>query len=422
MGGCRGEPQPTLAGGWRPRAAGARGRGEGCLVSDAVSLWRKALAIWLPLQHAEAAGFCVSTEPFLPEIAARARHLALWDWRQSALAACALGAQPWGGDPADLPPASVDIALLDLETLHGRASFEQAARGAAAVLRPRGTLLLRGGNANGVGGAARRLRDWFGGVEALAYGGGHRVLAAVRGERTALPGPPAVAWEHAELGGAVLRVRRTPGVFAEGLVDAGTGLLAEAATALAPGRRVCDLGCGTGLLGLALLARGASTCAFCDEDLRALAALRANLAANTLPPAASTEVQAVDATMGVPGGPYDLVVCNPPFHQGIAVSHALSEAVVRAGWRALAPGGTMLVVGMRFLPLDRWLSGAEEVAGDRAYRVLAATRPRDAARERRGRGWPYAPSEVKGTRRRGGRGRRSQREGAARARDDADRV
>jgi 16S rRNA (guanine1207-N2)-methyltransferase len=344
-------------------------------VADPALLWQKALAGWPGLAAADVAGVCIAADPYIPELARQVRSLQLWDWRQGALAASRHPALPWDGDDDSLPKGCADLALIDLDVLHGRASFEQAVRGAISLLRPGGRLLVRGGNQSGVGGAARRLREWFGEVAPVAYGGGHRVLVATRGERSGLPATPEAGGEDVVVAGVRLRLLRTPGVFAEGMVDAGTRLLAEWAADTTAGARACDLGCATGVLGLVLLARGASRCSFCDEDLRALAGLRRNLAANGVGPEAAA-VYPVDATGEVPGGPYDLVVCNPPFHQGTTTTQRLTESLVRAGWAAVAPGGLMAVVGMRFLPLDRWLPQAEEVAAAGGYRVLAARRRR----------------------------------------------
>ena len=46
------------------------------------------------------------------------------------------------------------------------------------------------------------------------------------------------------------------------------------------GKRVLDLGCGSGVAGIAALKAGASVCTFCDADATALAATRENLRIN----------------------------------------------------------------------------------------------------------------------------------------------
>lgn len=362
-------------------------------MADAAALWRKALETQTPLADLTIATFCLGDAPSLFGLTAQARRVASWDWRFTArhlpregLAEApraegpeaAVTAWPWNGSTATLPSAVADLALLDLDNLPGRDSFVQAIRGASTVLRPGGRLLLRAGNTNGVGGATRRLREWFGTAEPVAYGGGHRVLVAVHGRGTRLPPPPPASWHTVQLAGMPLRVRQTPGVFAEGLLDPGTRLLAEAAARVAAGSpaptaRACDLCCGTGLASLPLLALGRGAWTLVDDDRRALEAASTNLAVNAR--AARTRILAADASAGLPGGPYDLIVCNPPFHRGTQTDHRLTADTLQAGRSALAPGGMMLAVAMRFLPLERWLPDAVEVASDGAFRVLAVTRP-----------------------------------------------
>lgn len=69
------------------------------------------------------------------------------------------------------------------------------------------------------------------------------------------------------------------------------------------GRRVCDLGCGQGRLGLTALLAGAAVC-FADGSSHPLRWLRAVLAANDL------DADCVEHQWGdlLPGGPYDLVL------------------------------------------------------------------------------------------------------------------
>lgn len=354
-------------------------------VSGRSSLWLRALPALAIAPGSDLLAVAMADEPALPHLLRAGVRVRALDWHVAALVA---------GVRAGLPPertlafdgagpklqAPADTALLDLAHLAGRQAFHLAAGLAAAALRPEGRLLLCGGNTDGIGGAERRLRAWSPAVRPLAYGGGRRILEA-RAPLAPQPPPVVGAEVRWRLAGVELRLRPAEAVFATGLPDVATGLLAEAAAPLAPGARACDLGCGGGALGMALLARGAPSCAFVDENLLALAAARRNLQVNGLLPRAA--LFAVDATAGVPGGPHDLVVCNPPFHDGPATDRGLGRALVRAAWAALAPGGRLLVVAHRFLRYEAEVPSLTEVAGDRSFRVLAAQAPgRSPARRR----------------------------------------
>lgn len=141
-----------------------------------------------------------------------------------------------------------------------------------------------------------------------------------------------------------------------------TELLYEAALArLSPGDRVADVGCGTGCIGLAL-AKGCPGAGVTLMDISgdALALAAENAALLGLP---VTLFQA-DMARPLPGGPYDMLVSNPPYvadHDmaglGPAVLDYEPQLALRGGrdgldcYRALArraqdslvPGGWLLL-------------------------------------------------------------------------------
>jgi 16S rRNA (guanine966-N2)-methyltransferase len=114
------------------------------------------------------------------------------------------------------------------------------------------------------------------------------------------------------------------------------------------GLHVADLFAGTGAAGLEALSRGAAHCTFVESDRTALDALRRNVAA--LDAGDRADVRASDATR-FSGGPFHLVLLDPPYGSGLgerALTHlaetgALAPACIvsletaRAGEAAL-PG------------------------------------------------------------------------------------
>ena len=85
---------------------------------------------------------------------------------------------------------------------------------------------------------------------------------------------------------------------------------------LKPGLRVCDLGCGTGLLGLLLLQRQPALSVTGVEIQEAAARLAKTAATeNSLADRLTIrqeDLRAVKASF--PTGSFDLVVCNPPYY------------------------------------------------------------------------------------------------------------
>jgi 16S rRNA (guanine966-N2)-methyltransferase len=95
--------------------------------------------------------------------------------------------------------------------------------------------------------------------------------------------------------------------------------------------RVADLFAGTGALGLEALSRGAAHCTFVENERAAVEMLKRNVAALKAEPRADVRTQ--DATR-LRGGPYHLVLMDPPYGSGLG-SKALANL---AATGALAPG------------------------------------------------------------------------------------
>lgn len=97
------------------------------------------------------------------------------------------------------------------------------------------------------------------------------------------------------------------------------------------GLRVADLFAGTGALGLEALSRGAARCTFVENDRGALAALKANV--DALGAGGRADIRAQSALAAI-GGPFDLVMLDPPYGTGLG-QQALAGLARRD---ALAPG------------------------------------------------------------------------------------
>jgi ribosomal protein L11 methyltransferase len=121
-------------------------------------------------------------------------------------------------------------------------------------------------------------------------------------------------------------------------------LAADGATSLPAAARLADLGCGSGILGLAGLQLGAASLAAVDTDPLAVRATRANAALNGLAaegPRAPVQVAegSVEALAGLLGGqPADLLLCN--------ILAPVIEALAPSFERLLAPRGMGLLSGL----------------------------------------------------------------------------
>lgn len=174
----------------------------------------------------------------------------------------------------------------------------------------------------------------------------------------------ATVWGHE------LTLQTASGVFARGRLDTGTAVLFHQTRPPAVGETFLDLGCGYGVIAIALaLARPAAVVWAVDVNERALELTRRN--AEALGVADRVRVR-------LPGDVpadvrFDGLWSNPPIRVGKADLHAL---LLR--WLPLlAPGGEAVMVVGRNLgsdSLQRWLCEqgfpTERLASAQAFRVL----------------------------------------------------
>ncbi|MFZ5481482.1 MAG: methyltransferase [Myxococcota bacterium] len=144
-----------------------------------------------------------------------------------------------------------------------------------------------------------------------------------------------------------------PGVLDPVITKVGVWLARKVAEEARPGERWIDMGCGTGVVGLALAAKGCVvTCV--DVDPRACRATAANAALRGL----SVEVVQSDWFAALRGRRFDRVACNVPFWPG-------------------EPRGTFgraMYAGPAFEAVHAFVAGFAEVA-DEARVVLSERSP-----------------------------------------------
>jgi len=271
-----------------------------------------------------------------------------------------------------LPPASFDVVLSHLP--RGRAVQEELIQGAAWVLRPGGRLYLVASKRAGVKGAIAYARDSFGQCNVVRQKKGYHVALAVRPAELPLP-PPAGGYvtRTIALNGVETTLVSKPGVFAWDRLDDGTAALVGAME-IGARDRVLDLGCGTGLAGLAAARRAPDgQVVFVDTDVRAVESARRTLEANGI---ANGEALLSDCGSAVFERCFDVVIANPPFHQGVGVDYEVACQFVRDAARVLRRGGRLFLVANRFLrygDLIRQVFGDVKTAyADNRYHVLSA--------------------------------------------------
>ena len=132
------------------------------------------------------------------------------------------------------------------------------------------------------------------------------------------------------------------------------------------GLRFADLYAGSGAIGLEAASRGAAHVLLVESDPRAGRVIRDNIAllrAGGVAMLAPSRVESVLVGGPGSGGPYDVVVADPPYATDESRVADLLRDLVAYGW--LAPDATVVIERSRRAPEPSWVP---EITGERARR------------------------------------------------------
>ncbi|RIP57744.1 16S rRNA (guanine(1207)-N(2))-methyltransferase RsmC [Salmonella enterica] len=174
-----------------------------------------------------------------------------------------------------------------------------------------------------------------------------------------------------------LTIKTLPGVFSRDGLDVGSQLLLSTLTPHTKGK-VLDVGCGAGVLSAALASHSPKVrLTLCDVSAPAVEAGRATLAANGL----EGELFASNVFSEVKGR-FDMIISNPPFHDGMQTSLDAAQTLIRGAVRHLNSGGELRIVANAFLPypkiLDETFGFHEVIAQTGRFKVYRTVMTRQA--------------------------------------------
>ena len=146
-----------------------------------------------------------------------------------------------------------------------------------------------------------------------------------------------------------LKLVNYTGVFSRQKIDIGTRFFLEHLPDLHQQKGdVIDLGCGNGALGLLLAKRNNQIrLTFVDESFMAVQAAKESWLANKLDDRAKFVVN--DCLTGFAPDSADVVICNPPFHQGNTVGDHIAWRMFQQSHGVLRKGGELRIIGNRHL-------------------------------------------------------------------------
>lgn len=168
-----------------------------------------------------------------------------------------------------------------------------------------------------------------------------------------------------------MTVKTLPGVFSRDGLDTGSKLLLSTLTPHTKGK-VLDVGCGAGVLAVTLASHSPKVrLTLCDVSAPAVEASRATLAANGI----EGEVIASNVYSEI-NGRFDMIISNPPFHDGLQTSLDAAHQLIRGAVRHLSTGGELRIVANAFLAypniLDEAFGNHELIAQTGRFKVYRA--------------------------------------------------
>ena len=140
--------------------------------------------------------------------------------------------------------------------------------------------------------------------------------------------------------------------------------------------KVIDLGCGNGVVGMAAsLAYPKAQVTFIDESYMAVDSARINTMKNI--PEEQTENARFVVNNGLVGfkpNSFDLILCNPPFHQQQTITDNIAWSMFNDAHFCLVDGGELVIVGNRHLDyqdkLERIFGNCELVIENKKFVIL----------------------------------------------------
>jgi 16S rRNA (guanine1207-N2)-methyltransferase len=165
-----------------------------------------------------------------------------------------------------------------------------------------------------------------------------------------------------------------PGLFGWNKIDQGSEFLIEELhrqLAATPHHftNCLDLGCGYGYLTIAAQDLAIGSYTLTDNNAAALQAAQANIEAF------STQANVIPSDAGIElAGKYDLVLCNPPFHQGFSIDGDLTEKFLRSAAKHLNDSGVAYFVVNQFIGLEKKAQGIFNsinlIAQNKSFKVV----------------------------------------------------
>ncbi|WP_412970885.1 methyltransferase [Glaciecola sp. MF2-115] len=148
-------------------------------------------------------------------------------------------------------------------------------------------------------------------------------------------------------------------------------------------KSVIDLGCGNGVIGVSILDQNEGAhVTFVDESFMAVESARQNVINHIGSDERATFIvsNCLEELLKEESSNYDIVLCNPPFHQQNTITDHVAYQMFTDAKKALKHGGELRIVGNRHLDypikIKKLFGGYEVIDSNKKFSILSTYKAR----------------------------------------------
>jgi len=270
-------------------------------------------------------------------------------------------------------PDDIDLVILKVPRTLGFMQYQLSEL--SEVLNP-GTPVIAAGKTKDIHNSTIKAFEHYIGETktSLAVKKSRLIISSAQGGYKAADFP--VNWP---LEGTDYTISNHANVFSRDSLDIGARFFFNYLPQTTKTKKIIDLGCGNGVVGLMTLSRCPNAeMTFIDESYMAVESARLNIELNMEDKFEQCSFIENDCLTGFERESVDVVLCNPPFHQAQAVTDHIAWQMFKQAKDTLKNGGELRIIGNRHLDyhdkLKRMFGNCQLLGSNKKFVVLSATK------------------------------------------------